>query len=308
MKIPFFRHFNPVTQLFGAFTLFFTGMLVTGLLIKLLVILIWRDAGSDTIDVEAVVMLDRINAFMGALLAFIGTSTIFRKYMEFDGQDYLRVRKSPSLKSMAIVLVLFIACFCISNFLFYVNSQMDPSGLWPSLGQAVNEAKEVDHQKSIAFFAEPSVWTYILSMLSVALITAIGEEFFFRAIIQRLFIKMLRNVHVAVVVSALVFALVHGDYYGMFSRIFMGLVLGYIYVCTGNIWHSILFHFLNNGLIITYYWLAGKGMNVQGISEYGYDGSGRWVALALLVALTVFAFTQLRKYIRQDVVREMLDY
>lgn len=308
MKIPFFRHFNPVTQLFGAFTLFFTGLLLTNLIIKVLFMIIWRDAATDTIDADTIVNLSRINAFLGALLAFTGASTIFRKLMEFEGQDYLRIRKGPSLKSVGLILVLFFPCFFIANFLFYVNTQLDLSAVWPSIGQSINEAEKTSQEISLTLYVEPDVWKYVLSMLSVGLITAIGEEFFFRGIVQRLFIKMLRNVHVAILVSTLIFALVHGSYYGMLPRIFLGLILGYMYVCTGNIWHSILFHFFNNGAIITFYWLSSRGFNVEPVSEFGFTGNGRWVALGLLLVITVFTYTQLRKYIRQEVVREMQDY
>lgn len=308
MNIPFFRHFNPVTQMFGAFTLFFTGMLLSQLIFKLMVIFIWKSSGSAEIDNESLLTLSRISYTIGVLLVFIAPATIFRKYMEFEGQDYLRVRRAPAFKNLALMIFLFAGCFVVSNFLFYINQELDPSAISTGLGEFINRAQETDESVNRQMFVEPSLWKYLLSLFTVAGLTAIGEEFFFRGIILRLFVKMLRNVHAAVIFSALVFALIHVNYYGMLSRIFMGIVLAYIYLCTGNIWYSIVFHFLNNAIIVTSYWLVSMQYNIEPISEFGYEGYGRWVALALLAVLTVWALMQLKKRINPGFVQEIKDY
>jgi len=110
------------------------------------------------------------------------------------------------------------------------------------------------------------------------------------------------------VITSLIFSLMHFDYYGFLPRLFMGIVLGYVYLCTGNIWYGIIFHFFNNAIPITGYWLLSRGYNTTAMVEFGSEGFARWIALVFFLGLTVFILTQGRKRVNQALVKEMIDY
>jgi uncharacterized protein len=98
-----------------------------------------------------------------------------------------------------------------------------------------------------AFFKDRSAIGLILNLFIVAFMAAFSEEIFFRGFLQRLMIENKMNIHVAVWLTAFLFSAFHMQFFGFFPRLFLGAVLGYLYVFSGNLWVPILAHFVNNG-------------------------------------------------------------
>jgi hypothetical protein len=56
------------------------------------------------------------------------------------------------------------------------------------------------------------------------------------------------------------------QFFGFVPRLFLGLLFGYIYYWSGNIWYPILGHFVNNGftLILIYLYQTGHiGIDIE---------------------------------------------
>jgi membrane protease YdiL (CAAX protease family) len=87
----------------------------------------------------------------------------------------------------------------------------------------------------------------LIAIIVIAVIPAIGEEWVFRGIVQNQLVRWIKNPWTALIISAFFFSAIHMQFQGFLPRFFLGLILGYIYLITGNLWYSILLHFLNNG-------------------------------------------------------------
>ena len=98
------------------------------------------------------------------------------------------------------------------------------------------------------------------NLLVVALIPAICEEVFFRAGIQNLMQKWMKNPHVAIWLTALIFSLVHGEIFSFMPRFVLGALLGYLYVYGGSLLPNMMAHFVNNALVVVLYWLVARGV------------------------------------------------
>lgn len=96
--------------------------------------------------------------------------------------------------------------------------------------------------------------SFVLNLIVVAVLPALLEELVFRGCLLRL----LRTYGdwTAVVVSAVLFGLMHGNLRQVPFAIIVGLVLGWLYVVTQNIWMPILVHFLNNAISVTMEYLS----------------------------------------------------
>ena len=96
--------------------------------------------------------------------------------------------------------------------------------------------------------------SYLLNLLIIAVLPGILEELVFRGCVLR----MLRPYGdlFAVFVSALIFGLMHGNIRQIPFAVIVGLVLGWLYVTTNNIWIPITVHFLNNAVSVTMEYLA----------------------------------------------------
>lgn len=96
-----------------------------------------------------------------------------------------------------------------------------------------------------------SVWGLLGNILFIGVFAAVAEEVFFRGVLQQLLNKMFQNKHTAVWLTALIFSLLHMQFYGFLPRIILGAMLGYLFVYSKNLWIPIFVHFLNNALVVT---------------------------------------------------------
>jgi len=98
-------------------------------------------------------------------------------------------------------------------------------------------------------FQELSVSPIIL-LLSAIVIAPIYEEIIFRGILLKGMAKKINPV-IALLVSALLFAVVHLNIPQGINAFLLGLVVGYIYIITESIYLSIFAHFINNLLALS---------------------------------------------------------
>ena len=90
-----------------------------------------------------------------------------------------------------------------------------------------------------------------LLFLTMAVIPAITEEFFFRGLLQGTLQRVLPHKRwLPIILSAGIFALSHGAIVGFPSRMLLGMMLGYLAVDSLNLRLPILLHFLNNTLAL----------------------------------------------------------
>lgn len=91
-------------------------------------------------------------------------------------------------------------------------------------------------------------FSFALNLFTIAVLPALLEEMIWRGYILR----SLRAYGdgFAVVISAMLFGLMHGNLRQIPFAFIVGLCLGFLYVCTNNIWIPIVVHFLNNGISV----------------------------------------------------------
>lgn len=100
---------------------------------------------------------------------------------------------------------------------------------------------------------------FVLAFIVVAILPGIGEELLFRGLVQNGLHRWSKNTHVAIWLSAFLFSAIHLQFYGLFPRMALGAVFGYLYVWSGNLWYPIIAHITNNGLslIVAYLFQLG---------------------------------------------------
>ncbi len=99
---------------------------------------------------------------------------------------------------------------------------------------------------------------FFLALLIIAVIPGIGEELLFRGLIQNIFFKGLKNPHIAIWVTAFLFATFHMQFYGLIPRMLLGALFGYMYYWSGHLGYSMIAHFVNNGFMLTMIYLRDR--------------------------------------------------
>jgi uncharacterized protein len=115
-----------------------------------------------------------------------------------------------------------------------------------------------------------------LNIFVVAILPAVGEELFFRGVLQKLFIQWTKGVFFGVLITSLLFSSIHMQFLGFIPRVLLGMVFGYLYVWTKSIWVPIVVHFANNGIAVVLYYLVGVGVVSADIDTFGEVSAG-WV-------------------------------
>ena len=88
----------------------------------------------------------------------------------------------------------------------------------------------------------------VFGILSVCIVAPIFEEIFFRGAIEGYLLRKWRNPRWAILVSALIFGLIHMNPAQMLFAFLFGIILGELYYRTGSLLPSIILHFINNTL------------------------------------------------------------
>jgi membrane protease YdiL (CAAX protease family) len=89
-----------------------------------------------------------------------------------------------------------------------------------------------------------------LNILMMAILPAIGEELLFRGVIQKQLVKWLDSPHLAIFITSFIFSAFHMQFLGFLSRLILGMIFGYLFYYSKNIWTAITAHLINNSLAL----------------------------------------------------------
>ena len=149
--------------------------------------------------------------------------------------------------------------------------------------------EEKTAQQIIAFLNVKTLGAILFNVFMIAVIPGIGEELLFRGVLIRLFKKWFGNVHIAVIVSSLLFSALHMQFYGFLPRFALGLILAYTFVWTASLWIPIILHFLNNVTILMVYYL-NRASDIANPDVESFGASENFIVILISA---VFSFVLL---------------
>ena len=187
---------------------------------------------------------------------FIVPPLLFAYFTDFQLQLSQKINRQTVLLTIAIMLI-------ANPFVAYLMQWNQVLNL-PDFLEEVQRWMEASEQKAMqlteAFLAMKSMEDLLINLFLIALIPAIGEELLFRGVLQQLFAKWTGKIHLAIFISAFLFSTIHLQFFGFFPRFVLGIILGYMFYWSKNLWLPILAHFTNNALaiIFTYQFVVDK--------------------------------------------------
>jgi uncharacterized protein len=224
---------------------------------------------------------------------FIIPAIILNHILFQPDRNFIAARKFPSITLSILVLITLIVSSPLIEILLKWNSSIK----LPSFMAGI-ELKLQESENRAAFLTEKllsgqRITDYLFNILMVAIIPAIGEEFLFRGIIQRLFAASLKNMHLSVLFAAMLFSAFHFQFYGFFPRLALGMFFGYLFFWSGSIWIAVLAHFFNNFFEITIEFLdKNYGTNLSALIEKFQSDQ---LEILISLVLTIFLVSQIRK-------------
>jgi membrane protease YdiL (CAAX protease family) len=188
---------------------------------------------------------------------------------------YLKAGEKASGITLILVVFVLFAAIPAMNMFTWINSRLDLPAWLDGVEKMMIASEENAAELTEAFLDGGSTADLAVNLFMIAILPAIGEEFLFRGVLQRIFTEWTRNNHWAIAITAFVFSFVHFQFFGFLPRFLLGLLFGYLMLWSASIWVPVAAHFVNNGIAVVYYHFSSKpygetALDVWGISEQHY--------------------------------------
>lgn len=230
------------------------GLLLSALLVEGSVMENLQNMSS--MNTESDVNLMKYFQIVSQISFFIVPAMAFGFLIQKNIGRFYHTDKFPKLLLITLGIVIIFISNPFSEWLVVQNSKMS---LPTFLAGVENWMREAEAQAAIVtnkFLEMDSFSDFAINILMIGVLAAIGEELLLRGAFQPLFIRIFRNVHIGIWVTAFFFSFMHFQFYGFFARMFLGGLLGYFFYYTNNLWVPIVAHFFNNAAAVSYVYIT----------------------------------------------------
>jgi uncharacterized protein len=292
MGLHAFRGMRPFPQLMFTAFVVLVSFLVTLLLSMIIAVPLFGldsltavPTINDLSNPESIRVLKYFQVVQSIGLFIIPPFIIARLYSDHIS-GYLFLNKNTTSPSVFLTAVLVIFSLPLVNFIAGWNAQMEFPEWLSGMEQWMKNAEENAMELTEAFLKTETTGGLVFSLFMIAFLPAVGEEFLFRGIIQRIFTGWTKNYHWGIWISAILFSALHIQFYGFVPRLLLGAVFGYLLVWSGSMWLPVTAHFINNGFAVVAMFLIDRNILNPGVEDIGStDGSHYAAVLSLIVTI-----------------------
>lgn len=225
-----------------AFRFFFFLIIVTFAVSFVFEIMLVMIAGAKGMTFEEISLNEttQVISCMVSPIVFIIYYIVYAKIRNFSFKRPFSDGQRISLLPISVAIVLaIIAIFLFTPFMKLIEYGFMQGGYYPD-----NSIPLEEKMKASGKF-------FFLGLFVYALLPAVAEEIIFRGVIQKS-LQSRYNGFVAISISTILFALMHGSLQQTVYQLIMGIMLGYVACVGGSILYSIILHFLNNAFVLLF--------------------------------------------------------
>lgn len=224
---------------------------------------------------------------------FIIPAWLFVYITKKNQWQYLQLHRNLKLSLIAAGIVLIIAAIPLINAIVEWNQKLSLPEAMAGMEAWMRHTETTAENLTKAFLQADSFSVFLVNLLMIGILPALGEELLFRGCLQQIFKQWFRNHHLAIWITAFLFSFIHFQFYGFVPRLLMGVLLGYLFVWSGNLWLPVIIHFVNNSMAVLYYYITG-GMDTT-IDKIGTSESAvLYVVLSASIVMLLLFFIYLK--------------
>jgi len=236
--------------------------------------------------------------FMQAMYSiglFIVPCFVFLKLAEEKSFEFLKMKSSPAVISLFLAFLIMIV----------VQPLVELTGKWNAgfpfpeafgIADWIRQTESAGETVTKIFLKADNVSVFVLNVFIMAFLPALGEELFFRGMIQTYIVKGMKNLYIGIIITAIIFSFFHFQFMGFLPRMLLGIILGCIFAWSGNIWLSVFAHFLNNGAAVTLDYLNQRNIiNEEQLENVASDHVLIIIMSLALLGVLMFAFYKQNK-------------
>ncbi|MDB5153597.1 MAG: family intrarane metalloprotease [Mucilaginibacter sp.] len=283
------------------------GLILAGTIISILIISssFGKDVLNDTLNLK-VSSLQTQNALwvlqiVSTTLPLLLSPVFFSYIIVREPDDYLKTTFHFSWLLIPIVFLTMMLSQPLMEFIGNINQHMN-------LPQWMHDEENRIKQASDSMMQMKTIGSMFFNLFIIGLVTALAEEFLFRGCMQTIFLRWMKNKHVAIWITAILFSAFHMEFFGFLPRMMLGLLFGYFVAWSGSIWPAVWGHFLNNGtvVVITYLY-QHKLININPDDQQVFSYAGYIISFIItLLLLFIYKYISAKRQIA-DTNGEELD-
>lgn len=277
-KEPFLQNFPNLLKLISLLVIIIISVFLINLLAILIALPFWGTdvittlTGGIHLEIQENINFYKYLQIFNHLSMFLIPSIIFAFLVKRNIGRYLKINHLPGTFTMATGILLIIVCLPFINWLMTINEMMKLPEFLSSLEEWMRRSEDSAILITNTFLNVHSTGDLLINLFMIAVIPAVGEEFLFRGVLQKQFKEWFGNVHIAIIVASFLFSAMHLQFFGFIPRFILGIILGYLYYFSGNLWVPILAHFFNNATAVIVYYLNYNKITQTDIDKLGSTG------------------------------------
>lgn len=214
-------------------------------------------------------------------------------YLRAVAQKPLSVLSTEKGVNPTLVIITIIGTFCfifLNAYFIEWNANVKFPEFMSGFEEWARETEDQLAESTERFTSFNNFGQFLFGFLVIAILPGIGEEFLFRGLLQNSLHKWSKNAHVAIWVSAFIFAAIHLQFYGLVPRMMLGAVFGYLYLWSGNIWYPIISHIANNGIAVIAVYYAQLNESAPNLDDTNSFPVGLQIGGSLIFIAAMFLF------------------
>lgn len=218
-------------------------------------------------------------AFFDQIGTFLVPSVIFLFLLKTFSLNY----RTPNNKDLIKCLLYFVVLLGLAQLLLLVSNYIGYDFLPIEIKNFLKEQQDFNTKIQEGFISK-SFRSFLFNVLLLSILPAIGEELFFRGILQKICIGIFKNNITGIVVTSLIFGMLHFQIENLLSIIFASILLGLIYDYSKNILLTILLHFGFNFFSL----ISMQGLKMELISENNLENFSNYIMIPIGLGMLIY--------------------
>jgi len=249
------------------------------------------NAGNLTqpVDQQSVYMLKYFQV-VNQLGVFIVPAFIYAYLENRKPARYLDLDKRPKPGLLFLSVILILASLPAISWMVEINEQMSLPDFLKGIENWMRSSENQTNRLTELFLDVNTFTGLIINLVIIALLASLGEELLFRGVVLRILYNGIRNVHVAVIVSSILFSALHMQFYGFLPRMVLGIIFGYLFLWTGSLWIPIILHFMFNAITVVAVFLYNRGIISTDVENLGASDSSFIIVGSFIFSILLLMF------------------
>jgi membrane protease YdiL (CAAX protease family) len=178
---------------------------------------------------------------------FVIPSLLFAYFSDPKPAEYIGLKNKGAASYWILGIAALLLAIPLVQYTGELNRQVN---FGPGMQPWLQNMEEQAAQQIKFLLGNNSLADLLLNLVFIALFAGVGEELFFRGVLQRMFIKAFKSPWAGIVFTAIVFSAFHMQFFGFVPRFLLGIVLGALYWYSGSLWPAMAAHFVYDAFFI----------------------------------------------------------